>query len=1148
MSGTKIGKDEKMERKTNKKSSALPVIILLAVIIAAGVAAFFLLRGEKFLGGRKDITITEAVTTNTNGITDPELGNPDWIELCNPTDAAMDISNYALGVGNEEGGRFIFPSGTTIAGKGYLLVYFKDRGVSTTGKLVAGGDLAAAGETVTLYNTAGEVVHKVDIPELPANISYAMDSAGHFGYAKVPTPGAENSTAISKTPDGAQNVEAPKSLIVNEVLRGENGFVEVRNNSSKTIQLHDFYLSDNADKVNKWRFPQQTLEPGALAAVNLCGSAYAGSATADGEEGKLLFNANFKLNTEENTVYIAGSGGNIIDTFTFDMNMPGAVAAVRTAKGVEYTGTATKCAENSDSTFAEITWTDMDSSDVLRINEFLPKNKFDITDGDGDRSEWVELYNSGSEPVSLLGYYLSDNSAERDKWALPDITLGGGEYLIVFLSGKDRTDGEMHASFSISDTDEGIFLSNYNGMRSDSLLLPSELSENVSIGRGENGEVLYYARPTPAAANTAAGFAEPMGVGGFNPSSVYINEVCAVTTPRSGEMDWVEFYNGGDESVTLTGWHISDSKRELQKFELSFITVPAKGYAVLSCSGSISDAAPTVAPFSVSGSGDGLILTSADGTVIDYFETGATRLGVTSGRQTGGGSGDRVFFTQATKGSANPDVCYLSYAANAVFSNTELYHSEPFSLEIKTQNADGVIRYTTDGSKPTEQSTEYTGAITISSNTVIRAATFVSGMMPSDVATATYLFETPHSVPVVTLAMNQKDFDDVYAVSSPFVPVVEREGHIQYFEKDGSLGVETSAGIRVSGASTRRYPQKSLALMFRSGYGRKTVTYPFFGNDYIKTFGSLVLRNAGQDCLNTRIRDSFTSTAVLDMNIDSSAATFCAVYINGRYWGLYDLKENMNKDYLAAHYGVDEDTVNIIKRNTVELAGSNADFLRVRSYVVQRNASGANVVVPLTAERYAEFTKWVDAESIADYLIAREYFPDADMFNQKYWRTTDYKVRWRAIFYDSDFALSSERGDVLGHYFNVVGVPSADGSLSQMDLYCGLRSNEEWSDYFITRYIYVTKYYLNNDRLLPLFDSMVDTIQPEMDRQIARWGRPESRSHWENEISKLRSMLAARPQYAKQCLQYNFKLSEAQYAEYEAKADEMFNQNGGVFK
>lgn len=43
-------------------------------------------------------------------------------------------------------------------------------------------------------------------------------------------------------------------------------------------------------------------------------------------------------------------------------------------------------------------------------------------------------------------------------------------------------------------------------------------------------------------------------------------------------------------------------------------------------------------------------------------------------------------------------------------------------------------------------------------------------------------------------------------------------------------------------------------------------------------------------------------------------------------------------------------------------------------------------------------------------------------------------------------------------------------------------------------------------------------------------------------------MLAARPQYAKQCLQYNFKLTEAQYAEYEAKADEMFNQNGGVFK
>lgn len=179
------------------------------------------------------------------------------------------ISNYALGVGNEEGGRFIFPSGTTIAGKGYLLVYFKDRGVSTTGKLVAGGDLAAAGETVTLYNTAGEVVHKVDIPELPANISYAMDSAVISATQKFRHPEWKTALQFPKHLIGAQNIEAPKSLIVNEVLRGENGFVEVRNNSSKTIQLHDFYLSDNADKVNKWRFPQQMLEPGALAAVNL---------------------------------------------------------------------------------------------------------------------------------------------------------------------------------------------------------------------------------------------------------------------------------------------------------------------------------------------------------------------------------------------------------------------------------------------------------------------------------------------------------------------------------------------------------------------------------------------------------------------------------------------------------------------------------------------------------------------------------------------------------------------------------------------------------------------------------------------------------------------------------------------------------------
>ena len=195
------------------------------------------------------------------------------------------------------------------------------------------------------------------------------------------------------------------------------------------------------------------------------------------------------------------------------------------------------------------------------------------------------------------------------------------------------------------------------------------------------------------------------------------------------------------------------------------------------------------------------------------------------------GKPERVYFETATKGAKNPDTCYLSYAAAPSLSDTTMYHGSEFTLSISKTNIDGTIRYTLDGSKPTESSNEYTAAITVSENTVVRAAVFVDGMLPSDTVTMTYIFDEPHSIPVVTIAMEKGDFSEMYAVSKPFVPVVERECYMQFFETDGTLGVQSAAGVRVSGASTRAYPQKSLGIYFRSGYGRNEITYPFFGED-----------------------------------------------------------------------------------------------------------------------------------------------------------------------------------------------------------------------------------------------------------------------------------------------------------------------------
>lgn len=1118
------------------------------VIIFALLATLFCACTGKPIKG---LRISEVMSSNSRTLHDDVLGTPDWLEIYNPSRDEVDISGYMLSDETSNLSKFVFPQGTVIRGKGYLVVFCSADGAQAGGSIrpIAGFNLPDGGVSLILSDASGKMVESISVPRLASDISYAMNKDGSYGFTSSPTPGSENNYAgiFATLDEAASKFVISETICISEVYRGDEGWVEIFNPTDKEVELHDFYLTDNKEKTDKWRFPSYTLEAGGYAVVRLLGSEYTGSKTDEKQDGYMVFNADFKLSSLENGIYLYNGYGKLRSEIEFDIDMPAYLSAVLTNLGIRYTAEPTKGGANSSNFFENISWQPMDATDSVRISEVLRKNRFGITDEDGDRYEWVELHNYSDTAVSLRGYYLSDNSSKPDKWALPDITLGADEYIIIFLSGKDRTEGEKHASFGLSSADEGIFLSNYNGMRVDGLLIPADIHSDVSMGRGDDGGIRYFAQPTPGQANTTVGFTEYMGVGGFNPSSVYISETCAVQQPRSGRMDWVEFYNGSSEEMNLAGWHISDDDEELYKYELSYITVPAGGYAVLNCSDSILHSAPSVAPFSLSPGGETLILTNPDGVVVDVFETGANKLGITSGRIIG--SSDRVYFTTPTMGAKNPDTCYLSYASAPMFSETEMYHETAFSLELTCRNEDGVIRYTLDGSKPTANSEVYTGPIIISENTVIRAATFVPGVMESDVSTYTYIFDERHQLPVVCLAINKADFAEVYAVSRPFVPVVERECFMQYFDETGRLGVESAAGVRVSGASTRAYRQKSLGLYFRGGYGKNEITYPFFGNDYVKTFGSLVLRNAGQDSLVARIRDSFTSTAVLDMNIDASAAQFVAVYINGEYYGLYDLKENMNEDYLVSHYGVDGDTANIIKRNTMELEGSNADFLRVRAFAAHFDEFGGNsYVIPMTDDRYEQFRQWVDVESIMDYLIARSYFPDSDMFNQKYWRTTDYAIKWRAVFFDSDFAMRSAQGNVLVHYLNVAGVPSADGSLSQMDLFCGLNSNAQWRHDFIVRYIYVMKYYLNNDRLLPLYDSMVAKMDTEIDRQIARWGMPASRSGWEQEIAKLRQMLIERPANAVQQLRRYYSITDAQYAAFEAEADAIYEANGGRFK
>lgn len=1092
----------------------LPIILSLCLLAALLLPACSLMPAED--GGA--LVINEVVSSNRRCLVDSAVGTPDWIELYNGTDEDINLAGYGLSDNVRKLYKFTFPDVTIPAG-GYLIVYAaENNGVEKTDVICTGFGVSKNGDSLYLCDAYYELVQELNVPAMLTDASYARRSDGTYGFCGTPTPGEANTTDIAASLDELYVEQDLTALSITEVQPDGNGetWLELYNASDADVRLDNFYVSDSASNLLRSQLPESTLPAGGYAVVYLTG-----------DTGADRLEVSFRLGRADTHVYLTNYQGVLVSELAWEADVPAGLTVVAQPDGTAaYTAYPTPGEENSGETFASFAVTPMDAADPVRISEAQRTNKYSIVDADGDRSEWMELYNGSDQAVRLGGYYVSDDPEDPLKWALPDVELPAGGYAVVFLSGKDRADGaEMHASFRLSDDEESVYLTRLDGMRQDSLALPLTLPDNATAGRDADGALRYYAQPTPGYEN-AYGYESAESIGFFNVDGVYVSEVCAVNEAKSGDNDWIELYNGSDQAVDLTGWYLSDSDAEPLRYRIEDVTIEPGGYAVIEASSHPTRQAQGVATFGVSPSGETIVLSDENGLRVDTFETGALSLGVTSGRIEGDAHTQRVFFSKATRGAKNGSVHTAGYAAQPILSETGLYQSEPFALTMTTATAGAEIRYTTDGSEPTADSALYEGPVSISGNTVVRAAAFCAGLQPSPVTTFTYLFEQPHTLPVVCVNGDPADIARVFAATKRSEKV-EREAFIQYYEPDGTLGVQFPCGIKAKGAGTLTYKQKSLAIHLRAAYGQTEVTYPFFSDTELTTFVSLALRNSGQDwgdhTTDARIRDSFAARAVVGMNIDYALTRPVIMYLNGEYYGIYDFNEDQNKDYLVNHYGVDGDAVDIIQRNTTVLQGSNADIKRVFSYAVNRDLSDDAV--------FAEFAEWVDVDAFTDYFIAQTYFINSDMFNQKYWRSHDYTVKWRPIFYDLDWCFFSDNGykrSIIGAYFSKDGVPSNDGSITQMNIYVGLRKNAAWRQACAERYVEVVCTFFKPERLISILDELADQMRPEMERHIARWGRPKSMELWESALERMREIIRNRPEYALESVQSYFDISDEQ--------------------
>lgn len=1139
------GKLSNMALKCRKiKYSTYLILVLSAIFFFMSAACANNMFDQAAAG--PSIVINEVVTSNGHSYENDLYGSPDWIELKNVSSRSVSLLGYRITDNIQKAEKaYVLPDIRLEPGEFLLLLASKEQETDTlsyeNGPVFTGFSLKLSGEHIALEDSNLQLVHDVSVPALLRDVSYARTSEGSFGFCAAPTPGAENTSEIYSSltdiPAEALDERVPaatdpfKGIVINEISARNNttvicsgcdecDWIELHNITSETISLEGFSLTDDPDDYDKPNL-SGTIPANGYLLVLCCTS---GCSDADGHfclrmglsrygDHLYLFDTNGLLSAEtdlpetpkKDVSYALDEEGNYHFTI---VPTPGDANVIE-----EYVDIP-KPTEEPEPIFTGL------SGSVI-ISEVLPSNEYSLTDRDGDRNDWVELFNTTSSDISLNGWYLSDSNNFR-KWAFPpDVVIPGDGYLLVFLSGKESNESELHAGFSAGEG-ESITLFNSNDYTYDQLKIETSKS-NISVGRDAESNIIFYSEPTPLGPNGHAR-KEAESIGFFPYESVFISEVCAIHNRGSDEDDWIELYNGGSEPCDISECFLSDDYDKPEKFRFSNTVIAPGEYITVSVS-RYRDS------FSVSPTGETIYLIDKDRkTILDSFDTGVQRLGMSSGRIENDPSIRRVFFTSPTKGAANHSPYELGYTSAPTFSETNLYHESSFELKLSCLQKGAEIYYTTNGSDPSVKSNRYTGPIKISKNTPVRAVAICSGLMDSEIITYTYLFEKPHTVPVVCISMDPDDLKTVSRVSE-HSKIKERKCYVNYYEADGGIGVSFPSDIKAKGRGTLGYAQKSFTLGLRAAYGYRTVKYPFFPNYEFTEFGALALRNAGQDHAQARMRDSFVSRACVGLNVDVSNSRNVVVYLNGSYNGLYDLDEELNSKYLETHYGVDPDTVNTIMRNgSTAMKGEKSTWKSLFAQAKDANLS--------TESKYREFLQYVDEDYFIDYVICRTFMLETDTFNQKYWRTTDYKIKWRPILYDLDFCfMSGVNRDIMHLYFNKGGTPSANGSLTYFYITVALKTNPTFCQKFVERYVEVVYTQFTAERLLKLFDDVVAEIEPEMQRHISKWKTPSTMSKWQKEVQTLRKKVAERPNVVLEQVRKEFKLSKEEMNALIAKYD-----------
>ncbi len=668
--------------------------------------------------------------------------------------------------------------------------------------------------------------------------------------------------------------------------------------------------------------------------------------------------------------------------------------------------------------------------------------------------------------------------------------------------------------------------------------------------------------------------------------------------------DWLELYNSDSQAINLTGYTLSDSSAT---WIFPASEIPAKGYLIVwaSAKDKVAKVGQLHTNFKFSSSGEAITLKAPNGSIIDSVTFTALKDNESYGRKTDG-SAQWVVFSKSSPSCTNVNSSEALAVKEPVFSHKAGFYNSQFNLQLSTDEADTKIYYTLNGSDPvpgSEGTYEYINPILVKSRkgepnvisrilnitgdtgsiykgpkgevfkcTTLKAIAIRNGENKSKIITNSYFVDnnmmSRYNLPVISIVTNQDNFFDsttgIYVNSNceNKGEEWERPVHFEFFEKDGTLEISQYSGLRINGGYTRNGAQKSFRLYAGHDYDDvDKYNYKVFpelkkqlNGKEIDKFDKLILRNAGNDYSwkGTMFRDALVQGLVSHLNVDTMAYRPSVLFLNGEFWGVYNIREFYDSDYLQSHYGTDKNKVVMLDvyKTPKVFEGETKDAKLyqddVINYLKNNNINNNSI--------YENIKTKIDIENYINYNVTEIYCGNTDWpsNNTSIWKykTDDGKYhpeasygldgRWRWLLKDTDFAFGFKDQSPS---FNSIEYATSE----QLVPGAASNSNRDWAVFLLKTLIQNTEFrnqFINSfaDQLNTSFipsrvknriDELKAGIKYAMPEQCNRWGyikmatqkpnvSPITSPTWYYNIEVLRNYAEQRPAYMRQYIVNKF--------------------------